>query len=57
MKRPRVKDSNHDEDLIRALEAKIMEQENLIEEYRDENTTLTCKLQKIKVDNSCFQDV
>lgn len=46
MKRPKSKDSGQDENAIQILESRLMEQENLIEEYREENATLTCKLRK-----------
>lgn len=48
-KRPKGKESGQDEDVIHSLEAKILEQEKLIEEYRDENSNLTCKLRKRQV--------
>jgi hypothetical protein len=49
MKRPANRDSNQDDDLVRVLEAKLMEAENLVEEYREENSSLTCKLRKKQV--------
>jgi hypothetical protein len=48
-KRPKGKDTGQDEDLVRSLESKILEQEKLIEEYRDENANLTCRLRKRQV--------
>ncbi|CAD5229162.1 unnamed protein product [Bursaphelenchus okinawaensis] len=47
LKRPPKTDSHQDETLVQILEERLAEAESLIQDYRDENTSLKCELREI----------